>query len=84
MQLRPARTAGGRRERRSTAPNHQPLIMDGPSKRPSPPGLCSTRKSATSVRLFRPNRSAWLSWGSSPPGFSPSPSIARPSPRFPS
>jgi hypothetical protein len=70
--LRSARAAGGRRERRNAAPNPPPSHVDGPSKRPSPSGLCSTRKSATSHRLFRPTRSAWLSWDSSPPGFSPS------------
>jgi hypothetical protein len=47
--------------------------MDGPSSRPSPSGLCSTRKSATPARLFRPCRGTWLSWDSSPPGFSPPP-----------
>ena len=70
--LRSIRAAGGRRKRRNAAPNPPPSHMDGPSKRPSPSGLCSTRKSATSHRLFRPTRSAWLSWDSSPPGFSPS------------
>jgi hypothetical protein len=73
MIRRSARAAGGRRKRRNAAPNPPPSHVDEPSKRPSPSGLCSTRKSATSHRRFRPTRSAWLSWDSSPPGFSPSP-----------
>jgi hypothetical protein len=73
MNVRLTRADGGRRRYRSTAPGPPPPHMDVPSERPSPSGLCSTRKSATPSRLFRPERSAWLSWDSSPPGYSPSP-----------
>jgi hypothetical protein len=47
-----------------------------PSEQPSPSGLCSTRESATSGRLFRPVPSAWLSWVYAPPRCSPSPDMA--------
>jgi hypothetical protein len=83
MSSRPARAAGGRRKRRNVAPNPPPSHVDVPSGLPSPTGLCSTRKSATSHLLFRRARSAWLSWDSSPPGCSPSaewPGLHRASP----
>jgi len=82
--FRLARAAGGRRKRRNAAPDPPPSHVDVPSGRPSPTGLCSARKSATPSRLFRPPRGAWLSWDSSPPGYSPSPvghGLHRASPR---
>jgi hypothetical protein len=56
------------------APRHKPTrLAEKSSAAPSPSGLCSTRESATTSRLFRPSRSTWLSWDFSPPGCSPSP-----------
>jgi hypothetical protein len=52
----PSRGPPSCRRCRSTAPDPTTPIVGRPSCRPSSSGLCSTRESATSRRLFRPER----------------------------
>jgi hypothetical protein len=54
--LKPTRRPAFRRGCRSAAPEPPISIMGRPSEQPSPSRLCSTRKSATSNRRFKPER----------------------------
>lgn len=61
----------------------QTLHMTKPSETPSTSGCCSTRRSDTLLRRFRPKQSRCSPEASAPPGCSPSPAMSGPSPRAP-
>jgi hypothetical protein len=65
-----------------TSAKHGAIVR--PAKHPPSPGFCSTRKSATLRRLFRPPKARSSPGPFAPPGCSPPLAWVRPSPRLPS
>jgi len=61
----------------------QALHMTKPSETPSTSGYCSTRRSDTLLRRFRPKQSRCSPEALAPPRYSPSPAVPKLSPRQP-